>query len=182
MPFVFQVCLVLILTIPVYAEGDFKFKPPLVRESLLGEGVGMLDRERDEYATGLATYVGNFIAAQKASEESLEFARRALALSLHLSPRNKRALVLSFQLGKGIMPVKVESQYSAESLAHLFLTRAEILFQQKGEPNKLLSRCFIEMAAILDPRNEDAVYAFQLQQINHGVIPWKDFTDGQLAK
>ncbi len=158
-------------------EGAFAFTPLVVRESLLGENLGMVNREREEYAKNLAAHAGNFVVDHKANPESLALAHRVLALALHLSPRNKQALVLNFQLGKGVMPRKRDSQYSAKSLAHLLLTRAEVLFQQKGEENSLLSKCFIDLAATFDPRNEDAVYAFQLQEINFGPVPWHRFTD-----
>ncbi len=174
-----QVSLALILGLGwVCAEPTFDYKAPTVKESFFGNELGMLNRERDEYATNLASYAGNLILDEEVSPGSLMMARRTIALALHLAPRNKRALVLNFQLAKGVLPKRMDSQYSAESLAHLLLTRAEVLFQQKGEANELLSKYFIEMAATLDPRNEDAVYAFQLQEINYGSVPWKKLTDG----
>lgn len=91
-------------------------------------------------------------------------------------------MVLKHQLGKGILPKKVEMQYSPKTLASLFVTRAETLFEQKGEKNILLARALIDVAATADPMNEDAVYAFELQKIDYGAFPWEKFTDLPRAK
>ena len=155
----------------------FKFEAPVMRESAFKEGLGLLDRERDEYASNLAIFAGNSVAENKASAGSLAFARRALGLALHLSSRNRRAVVLKHQLSRGIIPQKVETEYSPKTLAGLFVTRAETLFEQKGETNQLLARALIDMAATIDPMNEDAVYAYELQKIDHGDLAWDQFTD-----
>jgi len=177
-----QVWLCLFFAGVAVGEKAFEYDVPVVRVSLFGEELGMVNRERDEYATNLADYAANLIAAEDASVESLAMSRRIIALALHLAPRNRRAMVLNFQLGKGLKPQKVASQYSAQTLAQLFVTRAQVLFQQKGKSNILLSRCLVEMAATIDPRNEDAVYAFQLQEIDHGPVNWSRFTDSRKSQ
>ncbi|MFT6178893.1 MAG: hypothetical protein ACI9NQ_000948 [Paracoccaceae bacterium] len=155
----------------------FEFKTPIVRESVFKEGLGLLDRERDEYAGAMAAFATNYVVAEKADQASLNFASKALALALHLSSRNKRAMVTKFQLGKGILPKLVESEYSPKTLAALFVMRAETLFEQKGEKNRLLARALIDLAVTIDPHNEDAIYAFELQKIDYGELKWEQFTD-----
>jgi hypothetical protein len=142
----------------------FEFKTPIVRESVFKEGLGLLDRERDEYAGAMAAFATNYVVAEKADQASLNFASKALALALHLSSRNKRAMVTKFQLGKGILPKLVESEYSPKTLAALFVMRAETLFE-------------IDLAVTIDPHNEDAIYAFELQKIDYGELKWEQFTD-----
>ena len=137
----------------------------------------MLGPEREEYATNLAQYAANRVAAEKAARTALVDARRALALAMHLSPRNKRAVVTSFQLAKGIIPDPVESAYSAQSLARLLLARGQMLGKQGGDENSTLSRLFIQLAAIMDPRNEDAVYAAEMHRLDHGEVDWSILTD-----
>jgi hypothetical protein len=146
-------------------------------QSIFGRDLGLLDTEREEYATNLATLANNGIAAAKASPASLADARRLLALALNLSPRNKRAVVLNFQLSKGVMPETVEAAYSPQVLARLILTRGQILEKQGGTDNQLLARYFIQLAAELDPKNEDAVYASELQRLDHGSVDWSSVTD-----
>jgi hypothetical protein len=76
-----------------------------------------------------------------------------------------------------LLPAKVESEYSSEVLARLLFTRAQVLRQQGGAENLLLARYFIQLAAELDPRNEDAVYACELQRLDRATPDWKALTD-----
>ncbi len=163
-------------------KAPFTWKEPRIGAGVFSDGLGMLDREREEYADNLAIHAVNEVARTKASAASLEKARRYLALSLHLAPRNKRALVANYQLSRGVVPEPVESDYSSEVLARLLFTRSQVLRQQKGPENVLLSRYFTELAAELDPRNEDAVYASELQRLDHGRLDWKMLTDVKDAR
>lgn len=143
-----------------------------VTQSMFTSDLGMLDSERDEYATSLASQAANEVVAAKASAPSLAGARRMLALALHLSPRNKRAVVLNFQFSKGIMPEVTPGSYSPQALARLLLTRGQLLEKQGGEEDKQVARLFVAMAAGMDPKNEDAVYASEVHRLDHGPIDW----------
>ena len=86
-------------------EKKIDYKAPVVGAGLFSDKLGMMDKEREEYAVNLATYAGNQIAEQKGSPASLAQARRLLALSLHLAPRNRKAVVMNYQLERGILPL-----------------------------------------------------------------------------
>ncbi|MES2923329.1 MAG: hypothetical protein V4819_17370 [Verrucomicrobiota bacterium] len=156
---------------------SFPWDSPKVVTSIFTKDLGMLDSERDEYATNLATIASNNLAAAKASPASLADARRMLGLALQLSPRNRRAVVVNFQLAKGILPEISESNYSPPVFARLILTRGQLLAKQGGEENHKLARYFIQLAAELDPKNEDAVYASEVQRLDHGAMDWSAVTD-----
>jgi hypothetical protein len=179
MRFIGQVWLGLLFCLGLFAQDDpaFEFDAPVMKESLFKEGLGLLDRERDEYATSLATFAANYVREHEANPESLDFSKRAIGLAMHLSSRNRKMMILKHQLSKGIMPQEVEAEYSPKTLAALFVTRAETLFEQKGVQNILLARALIDMAATVDPMNEDAVYAYELQKIDYGELDWKQFTE-----
>ena len=145
--------------------------------SMFTPDLGMLDSEREEYATNLATVASNGIVSGKASPGSLAIGRRMLALALQLSPRNKRAVVVNFQLSKGVLPEVTESLYSPQVFARLILTRGRLLAKQGGDENQNLARYFIQFAAEIDPKNEDAVYASEVQRLDHGVVDWTLITD-----
>jgi hypothetical protein len=162
---------------PAPGEKRFEFKPLEVTHSIFGQDLDMLDREREEYATNLATHAANRVAASGGDVASLEEARRMLALSRHLSPRNRKALVVSFQLARGILPEASESDYSRPVLARLLLARAQLLEKQPGEANATAGRCFVEIAVALDPRNEDAAYAFELKRLDGTAMDWKKLTE-----
>jgi hypothetical protein len=170
----------LMLTLGLGAEEPeklFAWKSPETGVGLFSDDLGMLDREREEYATNLAVYATNGVAKAKASAASLDRARRLIALSLHLAPRNKRALVANYQLSRGVVPKIVPSEYGSEVLAQLLFTRGQILRQQGGDDNVLLSRIFTELAAEMDPKNEDAVYASELQRLDNARVDWSQLTD-----
>ncbi|MGC4017118.1 MAG: hypothetical protein QM755_21790 [Luteolibacter sp.] len=155
----------------------FTWAPPKVGQGMFTNDLGMLDSEREDYATNLASYATNRVIQAKASPASLEEARRLLAVALHLSPRNRKALVTTFQLGKGVMPEAATGDYSPQVLARLLITRGQLLQKQGGTENTQLARIFIELAAGMDPKNEDAVYASETQRLDHGAIDWSAVTD-----
>lgn len=157
--------------------GKFSWDAPKIAASVFTQDLGMLDSERDEYATNLATLASNKLAAAKASPASLADARRILSLALQLSPRNKHAVVVNFQLSKGVLPEAAAANYSPPVFARLILTRGQLLSKQGGEENQKLARYFIQLAAELDPKNEDAVYASEVQRLDHGAADWSAITD-----
>lgn len=156
---------------------SFAWDAPKVLVSVFTQDLGMLDSEREEYATNLAVHAANHVAAGKAGAGSLADARRMLALALQLSPRNKRAVVINFQLSKGVLPEPTDGNYSPLVLARLILTRGQLLEKQGGDENKRLARYFIQLAAEMDPKNEDAVYASEVQRLDHGPVDWSAITD-----
>ena len=158
-------------------KAKFEWNPPVVGAGVFTDQLGMLDREREEYANNLAGYASNRIAAAKASAASLNEARRLVALALHLAPRNRKALVLSFQLARGVVPEADPANFRPEVLAGLLFTRSQVLKEQGGAENLLLSRVFTELAAEMDPKNDDAVYASELQRLDKEGIDWTAFTD-----
>lgn len=160
---------------PLIGEEKAKFiwEPLEIRTSIFSQDLGMLGSERDEYATNLVIYAANQIIASDASIASLTQARRILALAMNLSPRNKQALVTQFQLGKGIIPEKATGDYSPAVLARLLLTRGQLLEKQADSENILLAHFFIQLAAEVDPRNEDAVYASELIRLDNGANDWE---------
>jgi hypothetical protein len=108
---------------------------------------------------------------------SLDEARKLLAVARHLSPRNRRALVVSFQLARGILPEASDSDYSRPVMARLLLARAQLLEKQEGEQNQMAARAFIEMAVSLDPRNEDVAYAFEVKRLDGNTLDWSKLTE-----
>jgi len=158
---------------------DFSWEALKIERSVFTQDLGMLDAEREDYATNLAIHATGEIIKNKASAESLGGARRSLALALHLSPRNKRAVVLNFQLARKLMPEAVEANYSPEVFARLLLTRGQLLEKQGGEENIMLARAFVQLAATMDPKNEDAVYATEMHRLDHGAFDWTPFMTGK---
>ncbi len=155
----------------------FNWDPPKVVESAFSRDLGMMDSEREEYASNLTGLAVNQIIAAKASPESIATARRMFGLALHLSPRNKRALVANFQLSKGVFPEVSKTDYSPQVFARLLLARGQLLDKQGGDENRRLARMFLQLAAGMDPKNEDAIYASEVQRLDQGEIDWSPMTN-----
>jgi hypothetical protein len=49
--------------------------------------------------------------------------------------------------------------------------------KQSSEEDVLLGRCFVEVAAEMDARNEDAVYAAELLRLDNNKVAWDKLTD-----
>jgi len=156
----------------------FAYQSPIVEKVIFDDSV-MLAQERHNYATNLAAYAANLVSVKKASKESLESARRILALALHLERRNKQAVVINFQLRVGVIPEIKKGDYNPRTFARLLMTRAKLLLKSNNdnESDRLLARCFIELAAHIDPRNEDAVFEYENQRIDSGDLDWRVLTD-----
>lgn len=159
----------------------FEWAPPEVGAGVFTNELGMLDRERDEYANSLAGYAQSRVVNAKASPASLGEARRLIALALNLSSRNRKATVLRYQLSKGVLPEAVPDDYQPDVLARLLFERSVELKKQGGAENLLCARIFTELSAEMDPKNEDAVYASEMQRLDHGSVNWKSLTDAKAA-
>jgi len=157
-------------------KSKFDWDPLNIRTSLFSQDLVMLGSERDEYASNLAAYAANEITENNASIAAINHARRFLALAMHLSPRNKQALVTQFQLSKGLLPEKSPGDYSPPVFARLLLTRGQLLEKQPAGENTLLAHYLIQLAAEIDPRNEDAVYASEIMRLDQGPPDWDKLT------
>lgn len=158
------------------AEKPVSWQPIKVLMSIFPAGGGMLDAEREEYANQLVALAVNRIRKEKASPGSLELGHRMVSLALQLSPRNKRAIVANFQLGKGMLPDEVPCDLGEVSFARLLVARGQLLEKQPGKANRELSRYLFQLATELDPKNEDAVYLSELRRLEHGMPDWSQLT------
>ncbi|MCP5535587.1 MAG: hypothetical protein H7A51_05040 [Akkermansiaceae bacterium] len=165
------------------AQSELKglYKEPRINKRLFGDDLSMVNNERDEYATNLAAYAVNQILLSSGDQESLDNARKVLGLALHLSPRNKKCVVINAQLKRGIMPEKVIADYDSDVFARLLLTRGKLLEKQQAEVNTLLARYLIALSATIDPRNEDAIYEAEIRRIDNGDVDWTKLTDAKPA-
>ncbi|MGJ8676975.1 MAG: hypothetical protein ACSHX0_05625 [Akkermansiaceae bacterium] len=135
--------------------------------------LSITDLEREDYARNLGAVAIIRIHESRGEQKALNFASKVIGLALHLSPRNKVCLVANAQLARGIMPARVIADYDAKVLASLLLTRGQLLETEDGESNTLLARYFISLSAMIDPRNEDAVFEAEIRRIDHGEAKWQ---------
>ena len=178
-----QALLLLTLAFSAFAEpeseGDelpaFQYEALEVKKSLFGD-FSMLLQERDDYATTLTRFALESAHAAPNEEENMKGVRRLISLALQLSPRNRTAVVANSQLGKGLLPEKKAGDYSRAVFARLLLTRGRLLKKQPGDNDQFVGRCFVELAAELDPRNEEAIYDSEIQKLDGEEVDWSVFT------
>lgn len=157
-----------------------KYSEPKINKRLFGDDLAMVNNERDEYATNLAAYAVKRILESSGDQESLDEARKVLGLALHLSPRNRKCVVINAQLKRGLIPERVIADYDPDVFARLLLTRGQLLEKQKAEVNTFLARYLIALSASIDPRNEDAVYEAEIRRIDSGDVSWAKLTDAKI--
>ena len=85
-------------------------------------------------------------------------------------------MVANSQFGKGLLPEKKAGDYSRAVFARLLLTRGRLLKEQSAENDRFVGRCFVELAAELDPRNEEAIYGAEIQKLDGEEVDWSVFT------
>ena len=155
-------------------EEQFKieWRPLKIAKSQFPRSIAMMDAERDNYAGNLAGVAIVQLRDRKVDKSSRELALRMMSVALHLSPRNKRAVVLNAQLGRGMVPQPPEVDYQPKTLSALLMNRAKLLEKEGGKENVGLAGYLFHLASELDPKNEDAIYLSELFRINHGEVDW----------
>jgi hypothetical protein len=158
------------------------YKPPKVDKPAFDvKKVGLMEVERQKFATNLAGFVVNEVKAQENAHKA-ELARKLIGLSLHLDSRNRTALVANHQFKRGVQPKKVDTDYQPEPLAKLFIAQAKALTKLSGADNTYLSGLLLAAAVEIDPKNEDAVYELELYKLDVGEIDWAPIVDGKPRK
>ena len=72
------------------------------------------------------------------------------------------------------MPKVKVGDYNPRTFSRLLMARAKLLLkgEEGSKKERLLGRYFIDVAAHIDPRNEDAVFECENQRIDHGNLDW----------
>ena len=87
------------------------YKPPEVaRPAFDLKKIGLIEVERQKFASSLAGYVVNEVKVSENAHKA-ELARRLIGLALHLDKRNRIALVASHQFNRGLEPKKIATDY-----------------------------------------------------------------------
>jgi len=154
------------------ADKGAKYYEPIVTKPLfVVDDIAILAVDRDKLATNIATFVANSIKPGGNADE-IDTAARLIGLALHLDPRNRMAVVVNFQLKKGLAPRKVEAEYSPVTLAGLLQRKAEFIHKQGGDLNEMLAGFMLAAAVEIDPRNETAIYQLEMYRKAVAEIDW----------
>lgn len=169
-PFMIMLCLCMICEESF--SGETKYTEPEVKEARFDKGtVNLLKVDRDKLASSVAAYV---VSSTKESPDAiaLDTARRLLGFALHLSPRNRDAVIANFQFKKGLPRRKIQPEYSPVTLAEVLQSRATFLIKNGGDLNVSLAGYMLSVAVQVDSTNETAIYELEMYRKDIGAIDW----------
>lgn len=177
------VAIVMLFLGAAHRVGAVEYRVPQLDPPAFDVGeVAMLDAELRSYAENLAAVVCEDLLAPFFCEEVgrlqdvpgsvMENARKLMGVALHLEPRGRYAVVANAMLREGRLPSPLRGRMAPQAFSSLMLRRAEALEEAGGEANLRLRAYFLEVARVIDPGNEDAVYAFEIFQMDGHEVDW----------
>ena len=169
-PFMIMLCLCMICEESF--SGETKYTEPEVKEARFDKGtVNLLKVDRDKLASSVAAYV---VSSTKESPDgiALDAARKLLGFALHLSPRNRDAVIANFQFKKGLPRRKIQPEYSPVTLAEVLQSRATFLIKNGGDLNVSLAGYMLSVAVQVDSTNETAIYELEMYRKDIAAIDW----------
>lgn len=173
--------------VPGAPEGWSYRDPVLEPKAVDPNEVAMLESERKDYAVNLSAFA--LARMQKHADEEgklgkvdegeVTVARKLVALALQMELRSKAALVANARLRRGAVPSKpVELPMTPEAFSSLLVGRAGELVKAGGEANEKLAGYFLDVAALLDPDNADALYALEIYRMDRRKVDWTPLLGG----
>jgi hypothetical protein len=148
------------------------------------EKTALLEPECERIASFLARY-----AAEKLTDEVLEGSapalargRLLLAVSLHLQPLNAPAVHCGLRWLDGKRPTLPPPGEDVRVFSNFLLSAAKRQADKPSPARDALARTLVRLAADIDPENEDAVYASELQDRAGKSPPLRELLDGTLGK
>jgi len=113
--------------------------------------------------------------------EAMSEGRLMLTLSLHLAPFNAAAVHCSDCWVEGKTPSLPAPGEDTHAFSSFLLTAAQRQSGGPGTARETLSRVLTRLAADLDPKNEDAVYASEVQDQTGKAPPLRELLEGSLV-
>jgi hypothetical protein len=161
-----------VLALSVGANAQSGYVEPVVTKALFaGEGIELLEVDRDKLASSIAAFVVNGIKPDD-NARKLANAQRFIGLALHLNPRNRTAVVANYQFKRGVAPKKIDPDYSPATLAEVLQARAGTLVRRGGDLNLMLAGYMLAAAVEIDPSNETAVYELEMYRKDIAEVDW----------
>ena len=152
-----------------------EYRPATIEKGVFSGGnLAMLEHEKSGIANQLSTHVINELAprVEKRDRIATRLAERMIGLALNLDPQNRIATAANVELGRGIAPATIDAEYSVEVRSQLLVTRAGLLREAEDVSSRVLAGFLLEIAVEINPRNEDAVYQFEMFKLDIGHPDW----------
>ncbi len=169
---------------PDLAPGKPAFAKPKVPAALFThEKTALLAPECERIASFLAKHAAERFTPGilRGDRAAMREGRLLLTVSLHLAPLNAAAVHCADAWSEGRAPRLPAAGENLRVFSGFMLRAAQ---RQEGEPGsarEVLGRVLIRLAADLDPKNEDAIYASEMQDLAGKAPPLRELLDGTLT-
>lgn len=161
---------------PGIGEGErVRYRAASIEESLFtADKVGMLELECKDIAESLAGVAMERFEKRRHewTKKEAVLAEKIVVLARHLDPRCKIATEMDKAFASG---AAVESRWEKKRVVVLVETlvlRAKLLRATGKADDVRLAACFLDVAAEIDPKNENAIYAFEIFRRDVGSVNW----------
>ncbi|MEZ0299228.1 MAG: hypothetical protein ACAI35_22465 [Candidatus Methylacidiphilales bacterium] len=142
--------------VPPPATTESSYNPPDTTKILFNaESLPLSPDDRSSLATATADYVRGMNGN---SGKNAETAARFLGIALRLDPRNRNAIITNGQLRRGAATTLNDPKFSPQAFAKQLIFAIKSLKNAGDENSGKLAVYLIDMAAMVDPSNEDAVF------------------------
>ncbi len=125
----------------------------------------------------LASYVAYHLKTLP-SDRLLIVAPKPLAVILFLVPENRGAVALDIQLGKGVVPNRIQGGQSGSFLAKVMTKHGKELLKSSDKSQRLFGAYMMDAALSLDPANESATYELAMYAKKNGDLDWTKILPG----
>lgn len=148
------------------------------------EKTALIEPECERIASFLARHAAQqFTAAVlRGNAEARSQGRLLLTVSLHLQPLNASAVHCGQRWADGKAPTLPPPDENLRLFSSFLLSAARRQADKPAPAREALARILIRLAADLDPENEDAVFASEVQDRDGLAPPLRELLEGTLGK
>jgi len=175
-PAIFLSSVLIVLSIlPCWAQRSFTYTKPLETVHLIDSSkLTLSDDDKEKLATLLCAAAKTSAANLKSGKKTdASLPGKCVALAQDLSPQAKAVMVTNFQLGQGVVPNPPADALTVEKISEELYKQALSLATSGNDENKGLANYLFELAATLDPLNDDAVYQMTSSMQNGFKSAWQ---------
>jgi hypothetical protein len=169
---------------PDLAPGKAAFARPKVPAALFThEKTALLAPECERIASFLARHAAAEFTAGilRGDAKARNQGRLLLTVSLHLAPLNAPAVHCANAWSEARAPKLPPPGEDLRLFTNFLLSAAQRQAGEPGTARDVLARVLIRLAADLDPENEDAIYASELQDRAGKAPPLRELLEGTLT-
>ncbi|HEX2748507.1 MAG TPA: hypothetical protein VHM91_10945 [Verrucomicrobiales bacterium] len=158
-------------------------RPNVPAALFTSDKTALLEPECERIAVYLARYAAEKYTAGvlRGEPEAMTKGRLLLAISLHLQPMNGNAVQCATRWLDGKEPTLPPPQENLRVFSNFLLSAAVRQMDKPAPAREALSRILNRLAADLDPENEDAIYASEIQDRDGKAPPLKEILSGTLG-